>query len=341
MGRTVPSIPPEFRAFVTVHEDGRVRSEVTWAHASDLPHDDVTIRVRWSSVNYKDGLATLPESKVARISPLIPGTDLAGTVIASDDHAIAVGSEVIAHGHELGTSHHGGYAEFARVPAGWTLPVPVGLSAREAMVLGTAGFTAARSVDALERRGLSPTSGPVLVTGATGGVGGLAIGILVERGYEVWALTSKAEAQSQLRDQGVRGFVTRSDLDPSPRKLDPERWAGAIDPVGAATLPYILRTLKYGAAVAASGNVSGSDLSTSVFPFILRDCSLIGIDSAHVAPDERSAIWNRLADDLRPRGFAERVTEIGLDGLAVALETVLAGKARGRYVVRVADDVTS
>jgi acrylyl-CoA reductase (NADPH) len=328
-------IPPLFRAFVATRDEGNVRIGVGRIGLSDLPDGDVTVRVGWSGVNYKDGLATIPDGKVARISPLIPGTDLVGSVVESHDPATPVGAQVIAHGHGLGMSHHGGYAEYARIPAAWTVPLPPGLSPRDSMILGTAGFTAARSVDALERRGLTPNSGPVLVTGATGGVGGFAIGILVGRGYEVWALTTKPDAQDELRRRGVRGFIDRSELGPSRRKLEPERWAGAIDPVGHATLPYILRTLRYGAAVAASGNVSGAELATSVFPFILRDCSLVGIDSANVPMPERTAIWNRLAGDLRPQGVADRATEIGLDELPQALETVLAGKARGRFLVRV------
>lgn len=331
----MPRIPSQFRGLVAIREGGRVRTAVKVLGPSDLPSGDVTVRVGWSSVNYKDALATMPGGKVARISPLIPGTDLAGSVVESNDPQTPIGVQVIAHGHGLGTSHHGGYAEYARIPAAWIVPLPVDLSPRDAMILGTAGFTAARSVDVLERRGLAPTSGPVLVTGATGGVGGFAVGILAARGYEVWALTSKPDAKDALRHRGVRGFVDPAELGPGRRKLEPERWAAAIDPVGQATLPYILRTLKYGAAVAASGNVSGAELMTSVFPFILRDCALIGIDSANVQMAERREIWNRLAVDLRPPRLEETATEIGLDQLPQALETVLAGKARGRFLVRV------
>jgi acrylyl-CoA reductase (NADPH) len=328
--------PERFRAFVATRDGDDVHCAVASLALGVLPDADLTIRVRWSGVNYKDGLATLSTGKVARISPLVLGTDLAGTVIESRDPLRPVGSEVIAHGHELGMSHHGGFAEFARVPGDWTIPLPDGLTPREAMALGTAGFTAARSVDVLERRGLRPGQGPVLVTGATGGVGGYAVGILAQRGYEVWGLTRKRDAHDALRALGAVGFVDPTELEASGKALEKERWAGAIDTVGQSSLPWILRTLRYGAAVAATGNVSGRELTTSVFPFILRDVALLGVDSASVAAPERRLIWERLSSDLRPKLLEERTMEIGLDGLAQAIATVLAGDARGRYLVRLA-----
>jgi acrylyl-CoA reductase (NADPH) len=327
-------VPERFLAFVATRTGSNVESGVTTVAADDLPVGEVTVRVRWSGVNYKDGLATRPTGKVARISPLILGTEFVGTVVDSSVVSISPGSVVIAHGHELGTAHHGGFAEYARVPAAWTVPL-VGLTERQSMILGTAGFTAARSVDLLERRGLRAGEGPVLVTGATGGVGGFAIGILAERGYEVWALTTKADVRDELRELGAFGFVDPSEIGPSASQLGPERWAAAIDPVGEATLPWILRTLRYGGAVAASGNVSGAALRSSVFPFILRDVALIGVDSARVATAERASIWARLAGDLRPRQFERRANEVDLDGLPDALATVLAGRANGRFVVRI------
>lgn len=330
------AIPGSFRAFVATRDGDDVRCEVASLALEDLPAANLTIRVRWSGVNYKDALATLPTGKVARISPLVLGTDLAGTVIESEDPLRPVGSELVAHGHELGMSHHGGFAEYARVPSDWTVPLPAGLTPRDAMALGTAGFTAARSVDVLERRGLRPEHGPVVVTGATGGVGGYALGILAQRGYEVWALTRKRDAHDDLRTLGAVGFVDPAELETGGKALGTERWAGAVDTVGQATLPWILRTLRYGAAVAATGNVSGRELATSVFPFILRDVALVGVDSANVAEPERQLMWERLSSDLRPKLFAERVMEIGLDGLEHALATVLAGDARGRYLVRLA-----
>ncbi len=329
-------LPASFRAFVAEKVDDRVERGVRRLTLADLPPGEVVVRVAWSGVNYKDGLATIPNGKVARISPIVPGIDLAGEVVASDDPGVAVGAQVLAHGYELGVARHGGYAEYARVPAGWIVPLPDGLTAREAMAVGTAGFTAALSVARLEARGLDPTDGPVLVTGATGGVGRTAVAILVDRGYEVWASTGKAEAHEELIALGAAGIVPRAEVvAESPRPLESERWAAAVDSVGAATLPYLLRTLRWGGAVAATGNTSGAAFSTTVFPFILRGVSLIGVDSAQLPIDERRRLWDRIAGDMRPRALGEALTEVDLDGLEPALDGILAGRARGRWVVRV------
>lgn len=304
----------------------------------DLGEGDVTVRVAWSSVNYKDGLATQRNNKVARIDPLVPGVDLSGEVIASDNPAVEVGASVIVHGHDLGVAHHGGFAQYARVPAAWVVPLPDGLSLRDAMALGTAGFTAALSVHLLEQRGLQPGDGSVLVTGATGGVGSTAVGMLAQRGYEVVAATGKAQAHEWLTDLGASEIVTRDDVvgDPS-RPLAKQRWAGAVDCVGGPMLAGILRSLRLGAAVAASGNTGGGGLETTVFPFILRGVALLGVDSVQCPRDRRLAVWDRLASDLRPRGLSESIAhEIGLgDDLIKALQTVLAGEMTGRALVRV------
>ncbi len=333
----VTAIPGTFRAFVAEKLEDRVERGPRLFSAADLPDGEVEVRIAWSSVNYKDGLATITTGKVARISPLIPGIDLAGEVIASEDPTIAMGSHVLAHGYELGVSRHGGYGEYARIPAGWVVPLPSGLSDRDAMAIGTAGFTAARSIVLLEERGLTPGAGPVLVTGATGGVGGTAVAILVERGYEVWAVTGKPEAHNELRALGVAGILGRDEVSGEGRPLESERWAAAVDSVGAATLPYILRTLRYGGAVAASGNASGPALATTVFPFILRGVALLGVDSVAVPIAERRRLWARLAMDLRPRGLGDSVTEVDLENLEVALDGILAGRARGRWIVRVGE----
>ncbi len=333
-------IPETFRAYVAEKIEGgasppHVERGVRDFAAASLPPGEVEIRVGWSSVNYKDGLATRVDGKVARINPLIPGIDLAGEVVASSDPAIAVGASVVAHGYDLGVARHGGYSEYQRVPAGWVVPLTPGLGARDAMAIGTAGFTAAMSVVALEERGMEPADGPVLVTGASGGVGGTALAILADRGYEVWAATGKPEEAGRLRGLGAVGILTRDEVTAPGKPLESERWAGVVDAVGAATLPYVLRTLRTGAAVAASGNASGPKLDTTVFPFILRGVALLGMDSVNQPIDRRRAIWDRLATDLRPRSLGEHVTEVTLDTLDEALDGILAGEARGRWIVRV------
>ena len=332
------AIPDEFDAFVASRTDDGVTRGVRRLAPADLPDGEVTIRVAWSGVNYKDALATVPDGKVARISPLVPGIDIVGTVAASRDPAFAPGDPVVAHGYEIGVSRHGGFAAYARVPAGWVVPLPAGLSLRDAAAVGTAGYTAAASVVALEARGLAPGAGPVLVTGASGGVGGRAARILVGRGYETWAMTGKPAAADRLRALGVAGIVGREEAAAGEgRPLASERWAGAIDCVGAATLPWILRTLRRGAAVAASGNASGAAFDTTVLPFILRGVALLGIDSAQVPIAERRALWERIATDLRPAALGDDVTEIGLDGLPGALDAILGGRAEGRWLVRLGD----
>jgi putative YhdH/YhfP family quinone oxidoreductase len=334
------AIPATFRGYVAeTFRDGdetRIERGVRELHEVDLPAGDIEIRVAWSSVNYKDGLATRADGKVARINPLIPGIDLAGEVVASEDPAIEVGAAVLAHGYELGVSRHGGYTEYERVPAGWVVPLAPGLSPRDAMSIGTAGFTAAMSVVALEDRGLAPADGPVLVTGASGGVGGTALAILADRGYEVWAATGKADEAARLRTLGAAGILTRDEVTAPGRPLESERWAGAIDAVGGATLPYVLRTLRTGAAVAASGNAGGATLETTVFPFILRGAALLGMDSVTMPIARRRGLWDRLATDLRPREVGLHATEVTLDTLDEALDGILAGSARGRWIVRIA-----
>jgi acrylyl-CoA reductase (NADPH) len=329
------AIPDRFRAYVVDKPNDTFQRGIREVGPDGLPPDDVEIRIEWSSVNFKDGLAATEDGKVARKYPLILGIDMAGEVICSTDPSIRVGTEVIAHGYDLGTSHHGGFAEFARVPADWIVPLPPGLTTRDAMAIGTAGFTAAMAVSALEERGLEPAGGPVLVTGATGGVGSTAISILAELGHEVWAATGKADERAWLTTLGAVGFLTREECSAEGRPLESERWAGAVDAVGAATLPYILRTLRRGGAVAACGNASGAALTTTVFPFILRGVALIGMDSAYLPIAPRRRLWARLATDLRPRALAERLTEIPLGDVEQALDAIRDGDARGRWVVRV------
>jgi acrylyl-CoA reductase (NADPH) len=330
-------IPATFRAYTATRADDRFERGVADFREADLPPGEIEIRVEWSSVNYKDGLAARADGKVARISPLIPGIDLAGVVVASTNPSISVGSAVLVHGYELGVSRHGGYSTYQRVPGDWVVPLAPGLSPRDAMSIGTAGFTAAMSVVGLEERGLTPASGPVLVTGASGGVGGTAVAILADRGYEVWAATGKPDEADRLRALGASGILARDEVTGEGRPLESERWAGAVDAVGAATLPYVLRTLQTGAAVAASGNAGGVGLETTVFPFILRGVALLGMDSVHVEIGRRRALWDRLATDLRPRDLGRHATEVTLDTLDDALDGILAGAARGRWIVRIDD----
>jgi len=335
------AIPTTFRAYVAAKGEGPdgaaiVDRGIREFAAADLLPGEVEIAVEWSSVNYKDGLATRADGKVARISPLIPGIDLAGRVVASSDPAFAVGDPVLAHGYDLGVSRHGGYAEYERVPSGWVVPLDGGLTPHESMAIGTAGFTAAMSVIALEEHGLRPGAGPVLVTGASGGVGSYAVAILAARGHEVWAATGKPDEQERLRSLGAIGFLTREEVTAEGKPLESERWAGAVDAVGAATLPYVLRTMRNGAPVASSGNASGPRLETTVFPFILRGIALLGMDSVLVPIERRRAIWRRLATDLRPRNLGEGITEVTLETLDEGLDGILAGAARGRWVVRIA-----
>ena len=329
-------VPDSLRALVAEKDGDAVRRELRTLAVDDLPAAGVLVRVAWSSVNFKDALAVAPKGRVARISPLVPGVDLAGAVVDGGGSDFADGAEVLVHGYDLGVAHHGGYAEYARVPAEWVVPLPDGLSAREAMSYGTAGFTAALSVQRLEDHGLGPDQGPVLVLGASGGVGATAVAILAARGFEVVASTGKADEGDRLRALGAADVLSREETStPGDRPLGAERWAGCVDPVGGSALAYVLTTLRYGGAVASSGLTGGTKLETAVFPFILRAVSLLGVDSVQTPMDVRRGVWERLAGDLRPRGLEALVEEIGLDAVDGVLDGVLAGGARGRTVVRV------
>ncbi|TQK30198.1 acryloyl-CoA reductase [Arthrobacter sp. SLBN-53] len=304
---------------------------------SDLGAGDVLIEVSWSSVNFKDALAASKDGKVARIDPLVPGIDLAGTVVDPGSSGLGAGTEVLVHGYDLGVAHHGGFSEYARVPAEWVVPLPDGVSMREAMIVGTAGFTAALSVIALEERGLTSTDdGPVLVTGATGGVGSVAVSILAALGFSVTAVTGKTDAGDWLRTLGAAEVVDRSALGDPARPLQKEKWTAAVDCVGGETLAAVLASLRYGAAVAASGNTGGMALPTTVFPFILRGIALLGVDSVQCPIVRRRDVWARLGRDLRPPLLEELVAgEVGLDEVPAALERIRGGGNRGRTLVRV------
>ena len=325
-------LPGEVRAFLaTKGEDGVDRGLGTLP-SSELGEGDVVVRVAFSSVNYKDALATIPKGQVARISPLVPGIDLAGTVV----EGAGEGDEVLAHGHDLGVAHHGGYAEYARVPADWVVPLPEGMNHRQAMAIGTAGFTAALAVARLERHGVQPGDGPVLVTGATDGVGSTAVSILAARGYEVVASTGK-DAREYLDSLGAAEVIGRDDVAGDGKPLGKQRWAAAVDSVGGAVLAGLFPQIRYGGAVAATGLTAGIAVETTVMPFILRSVALLGIDSVETPAEERTEIWRRLADDLRPPQLDDAIArEISLEELEPALDAILEGGLTGRTVVRVA-----
>lgn len=326
-----------FRAFRAVTDGDSIERGVVTLAATDLPDDGALVDVRWSSVNYKDGLASIPKGQVATISPLVPGIDLAG-VLSDDVDGIAAGTEVLAHGQDIGTGRHGGYAEYARVPAEYLIPVPDGLSMRDAMVIGTAGFTAAMSVMALQDHGITPDSGPVLVTGATGGVGSTSVDMLSNLGYEVVASTGKASAADFLTGLGASSIIDRNELsEESRRPLERTVWAGAVDCVGGVTLANVLKKVHYGGSVAASGLTGGPGLSTTVMPFILRGVNLLGIDSVMLPMERRREVWQRLASDLKPSRLDDIGSDVTLDGLEAVLAGILAGEAKGRTVVRLGD----
>ena len=329
-------LPPYVTALVADASGEEARLEVGKLPAADLGDGDVVIAVNWSSVNYKDGLACRKDGKVARISPLVPGIDLAGTVVDPGKSSFAVGQSVLVHGYDLGVAHHGGYSQYARVPGEWVVPLPSNLTERQAMSLGTAGFTAALSVVVLQEHGLAPGSGPILVTGATGGVGSVAVSILATLGHRVTAVTGKPDAADWLRSLGASEVIDRSEVSDASRPLQKERWAGAVDCVGGETLAHVVASLRYGAAVAASGNTGGVKLPTTVFPFILRGVALLGVDSVNCPIERRRMVWERLAGDLRPTTLDDLATdEVAFDGVQAALERILAGQAKGRTLVRV------
>ena len=323
-----------FRAFVATKSDDGFHRGIVQFDPAGLPADGVLVDVEWSSVNYKDALASTPDGRVARISPLIPGIDLAGRV-AEGAEGLPAGTAVLAHGYDLGVARHGGFAARARVPADWIVPLPAGLDTREAMVIGTAGYTAALSVINLVDHGLAPGDGPVLVTGATGGVGSMAVNLLAGLGFEVVASTAKTESHEYLRELGAVDIVDRATLGEAVgRPLDSMLWAGAVDCVGGVTLANVLSKIRYGGAVAASGLTGGAQIPTTVMPFILRGVSLLGIDSVQTPIERRRQVWHRLGGDLKPAGIGAIGTEIELEQLDGVLTRILAGGVTGRYVVR-------
>jgi acrylyl-CoA reductase (NADPH) len=302
---------------------------------AELMDGDVTVAVEWSTLNYKDGLAVTGKAPVVRRFPMIAGIDLAGTVEASSHPAWKAGDKVICNGWGMGETHLGAYAEKARVKGDWLVRLPEGMSTRDAMAIGTAGYTAMLSVLALEKHGLSPASGPIVITGAAGGVGSVATAVLSKLGYHVIASTGRVSESGYLRDLGASEVIDRNELSGPAKPLAKERWAGGIDSVGSTTLANILSMTKYGGAIAACGLAAGMDLPSSVAPFILRGVSLLGIDSVMCPINLRKAAWARLAGDLDHAKLAEITQEIGLDQVIAAGAKILAGQVRGRIVVKI------
>jgi acrylyl-CoA reductase (NADPH) len=301
----------------------------------DLMEGDVTVRVEWSTVNYKDGLALTGRAPVVRRFPMIPGIDFAGTVERSSHTAWKVGDKVLANGWGLGETHLGAYAERVRVKGDWLVAVPAGLTPRDAMAIGTAGYTAMLSVIALQNQGLSPEHGPIIVTGAAGGVGSIAISILSKLGFHVVASTGRISEAAYLRDLGASEIIDRSELSGAAKPLAKERWAGGIDSVGSTTLANLLSMTKYRGAIAACGLAAGMDLPTSVAPFILRGISLLGIDSVMCPIEIRRRAWSRLVGDLDLAKLSAMTQEIDLSQVMEAGEKIIAGKIRGRVVVKI------
>jgi acrylyl-CoA reductase (NADPH) len=302
---------------------------------AELMEGDVTVRVEWSALNYKDGLAVTGKAPVVRRFPMIAGIDLAGTVEQSSDPQWKPGDKVICTGWGMGETHLGAYAEKARVKGDWLVRLPEGMSARDAMAIGTAGYTAMLAVLALEKQGLAPDAGPVVVTGAAGGVGSVAIALLAKLGYHVIASTGRMSEAGYLRDLGAAEVIDRNELSGPAKPLAKERWAGGIDSVGSTTLANLLSMTKYRGAIAACGLAAGMDLPASVAPFILRGVCLLGIDSVMSPIELRKAAWNRLAVDLDSGKLAEITHEIGLDQVIEAGAKILAGQVRGRIVVKI------
>jgi alcohol dehydrogenase len=329
--------PSNFRAFLIDKTDDGVRGELTQFFVGRLDPGEVAIRVHFSSINYKDALAATGAGKIIRRFPCIGGIDLAGEVVESSDKRFRAGDPVVATSFDIGVAHHGGYADYARVPARWVVPLPPGLSLFEAMALGTAGFTAALGIVRMEDNGLAPGNGPVVVTGATGGVGGLAVDMLSRLGYHVVALTGKAAEQDYLKGLGAAEVRLSSDIDHDKvRPLEAGLWAGAVDNVGGPILHWVLATMKQAGTVASIGNAASHELKTTVFPFILRGVSLLGIDSGYMGFPTRQRVWDRLATDLKPRRLHDVTRTIALEALPGAFDDFVKGRVKGRTVVRIA-----
>lgn len=326
-----------FKAFRIFEENGKSAGRLVELELDDLAAGEVVIRTRYSSVNYKDALAATGAGKIIRRFPCVGGVDAAGVVESSSDTRFQVGDEVLATGYGLGVSHDGGFAAYTRVPADWVVPLPEGLSLFDAMALGTAGFTAALAIHRLEQNEVTPDKGKIVVTGATGGVGSLAIQMLAQLGYHVVAVTGKDRDHSYLRALGAAEILSRSAIDlDSKRPLESAQWAGALDAVGGPMLSWLIRTMAQEGAIASFGNAGGVELHSTVFPFILRGVKLLGVDSAATAMPLRREIWRRLATDLRPTQLMASTHTVTLGQLPEVCRALVDGQAHGRNVVDIA-----
>ncbi|GAB6989002.1 acrylyl-CoA reductase family protein [Paenibacillus pini] len=329
-----------FQAFVLRKEADKVQGSVEILSMDQLPDGDVTVKVEYTGVNYKDGLASLTNGGIVNRYPFIPGIDLAGVVVSSEHSKFKAGDQVICTGYGLGSSHYGGFSRYTRLSGEWLVHLPEGLSLREAMGIGTAGFTAAESIERLIRNGLTPSSGPVLVTGASGGVGSMAINMLSKLGYEVTASTGKhKEYQKWLKQLGAAHVVTREDIQVTSKGvLGSEQWAAVIDPVGGPGLTGLLKSIRYGGGVALSGLTGGTQFDNTVYPFILRGVQLLGIDSVLCPMDLRIQLWNSIAHEWKPDIVLEMgLTEKRLEDLVEVLPAILNGEAVGRTIIHLDD----
>ena len=330
-------LPEQFRCYwVTKDAQGNVTGEFTNRPLDELPEGEVLVRVAYSSLNYKDALAAKGHPGVNKVFPHIPGVDAAGTVAQSGVYEFVAGDPVLVTGFDMGSNRWGGYAEYLRVPQEWVVPLPAGLDLRESMILGTAGLTAGLCIDALQQHAISPERGDVVVTGASGGVGSMAVAILAKLDYHVAAVTGKTSAHDYLRSLGAAEILGRQDVDDqSGKPLLAGRWAGAVDTVGGRILATVLRAAQYGACVAACGMAAGTDLSLTVYPFILRAVTLAGIDAAHCPLSLRHGTWAKLGREWKPDQLLQMAQFIDLEKLPPKFDEILAGRITGRLVVRI------
>ena len=322
-----------FKALVLTQEDGKTVSTLRQLRDADLPEGDVLLAVEYSSLNYKDGLAVTGKGKIVRQWPLVPGIDLAGRVLESASPDYSAGDKVVLTGWGVGEKYWGGYSQHQRVQSKWLVPLPAGLDTRQAMAIGTAGFTAMLCVMTLEEAGVTPDKGPVVVTGATGGVGSIAVAILHKLGYQVAAVSGKPDAEGFLRDLGAGEILTRDEMSQPPRPLEGQRWAGAVDTVGSTMLARVIAEMNYSGCVAACGLAGGFDLPTTVMPFILRNVSLRGVDSVSCPVERRKQAWQRLVSDLPTRALGEIGQVASLEQLPELAEKITTGAIRGRVIV--------